>query len=93
MKTIPRIGERVRYTRAHVLPARTCAGTVVAQFRGGFEWVDDEGVSRITPDAVCVRVDEPLPEWWPYDGTNRFAPDVAEVEPLNPKNRKERSED
>lgn len=85
MKTLPKIGARVRYTRAqreHLTEARTCDGVAVGHFRGGYEWLDEEGVSRIMPDAVCVQADEPLPAWWPYNGTNRFAPEITEIESI-----------
>ena len=85
MKTMPSIGTRVSYSRKTTgcLTERTCIGTVVAQYPGGWKNEDPEtGETWITPDAVGVKVDAPLPEWWPYNGTDRFAPDVAELETI-----------
>lgn len=81
MKRAPTIGQRVRYL-SHALEEsegspRVCTGTVMAIYES---W-DDRG--RLQPESewsAGVQVDE-KPSWWPYPG-NRFAPDVAELEPL-----------
>ena len=81
---MPSIGTRVSYRRkaSGYLTERTCTGTVVAQYRGGVKYRDPEtGEEYTTPDAVAVKVDAPLPSWWPYPNTDRFAPDVAELQP------------
>lgn len=80
---MPSIGTRVRYERKKTdyLTERSCTGTVVAQYRGGYKNRNEEtGEEWITPDAVAVKVDAPLPAWWPYNSTDRFAPDVSELE-------------
>ncbi len=80
---MPSIGTRVRYERKKTayLTERSCVGTVVAQYRGGYPCHNEETGERwVTPDAVAVKVDAPLPAWWPYNGTDRFAPDVDELE-------------
>ncbi len=86
MKTLPPIGTRVTYRRkatAH-LTARTCTGTVVAHYKGGDKHTDEEtGEEWTTPDHAAIQVDSPLPEWWPYLGTDRFAPPIAEIHPFN----------
>jgi hypothetical protein len=73
----------VRYTRA-ARPgheARTCLGVVTKHYPGGERcWDEEAQVHYLIPDAVEVRVDKPLPNWWPYHGTDLFCPDVAEVE-------------
>lgn len=83
MKTMPRIGSRVIYRRqpGEYIPARECQGTVIGHYPGGQKMSDPEtGEEWIVPDHVSVRVDSQLPHWWPYGGTDRFAPDLAEVE-------------
>jgi hypothetical protein len=83
MKQMPSIGTRVRYERKKTayLTERSCTGTVVAQYRGGYPCYNEEtGEKWLTPDSVAVKVDAPLPAWWPYNGTDRFAPDVSEIE-------------
>lgn len=78
MKTLPAIGKRVTYRRAD--GARTCTGTVMAHYRGGDKHTDPEtGARYTTPDHVGIKVDAPLPTWWPYGGTDRFAPAIDEV--------------
>lgn len=82
---MPPIGLRVRYTSpaTDYREARTCDGVVVAQYRGGERLTDGEtGEEYIAPDHVGMKVDQPLPSWWPYSGTDRFAPELAEIESL-----------
>lgn len=85
MNKLPPLGTRVIYKRKPTrhLPARTCTGTVVAHYWGGDKHRDPETrESYITPDHAGVKVDAPLPQWWPYIGTDRFAPEIEELEPL-----------
>jgi hypothetical protein len=82
---LPKIGERVRYTRAD-RPERTLTGTVTKHYPGYYGGTLRERPVG-SPDweehwSACVAVDEPLPEWWGYLGTNLFAPSIAELEPL-----------
>ena len=83
MKQMPPIGTRVKYERKETayLTKRSCTGTVVKQYRGGYKNHNEEtGEEWITPDAAVVKVDAPLPAWWPYNGTDLFVPDVDEIE-------------
>lgn len=91
MNELPPIGSRVVYTRkatGYLSPA-TCRGEVVAHYRGGDRHNDPEtGEDYVTPDHVGIRVDKPLPAWWPYIGSDRFAPSIDEIEPeLKPRTR------
>ncbi len=77
MKTKPTIGQRVSY-EGWLGPL---TGTVVRIFPDF-----DEHTLRDNPFdpetwAASVKVDE-LPENWPYIGSDRFAPDIAELQPL-----------
>jgi len=46
----------------------------------GRTWRDDDSGEVIhRPAHVGIKVDAPLPPWWPYVGTDRFAPSVEEV--------------
>ncbi len=81
MKTMPKIGAKVKYRRkaTSYSPARQCIGTVVAQYYGGDKHTDPEtGEEYVTPDHASVKVSG-LPDWWPYQGTDLFAPEVAEL--------------
>ncbi len=84
MKNLPPIGSRVRYTRipsTYLMEPRSCLGVVTKHYIGGEKGWDEETQTHYTcPDHVAIRVDKPLPDWWPYIGTDLFAPDVAEVE-------------
>jgi hypothetical protein len=75
------IGSRVRYRSGK----RTCTGTVVAHYPGHGERHRDPETGRMytTPDHIGVRVDAPLPSWWSYQGTDRFAPEARECEVLS----------
>ena len=82
MKKAPKIGQRVTYlSRAleeHEGEPRTCTGTVMAIY----EHRDED--LKLSPErewSAGVKVDQPLPKWWPYPG-DRFAPDVAELSVL-----------
>jgi hypothetical protein len=95
MKTLPEIGARVRY-QSERSPERVCFGTVRRIYPGD-RWIgdneeedDEEGrivAVRVGEDgwaeywSAAVEVDEPLPEWWQYSGTNRFAPAISELQP------------
>lgn len=95
MKRLPQIGERVRFRSARLRPApdkdRECLGTVRKLYPG--DRCDEDDPDIIRPVAVgdpdweaywcaSVEVDDPLPEWWCYSGTNRFAPSLNELEPI-----------
>lgn len=82
MERVPAIGQRVRYC-SHDLEEyegepRVCTGIVVAVYES---W--DEG-NRLEPESewsVGVRVDS-RPSWWGYPNTDRFAPQVSELEAI-----------
>ncbi len=69
MNEIPEIEARVKYTGASEMFSGAI-GVVTAIYHP----FEDEGVS------VGVEVEGELPEYWPYSGTNRFAPDIEEIE-------------
>lgn len=75
------INSRVFFRRKN----RACTGTVVAHYPSYGEVCTDEetGEEYVVEDFVGVLVDEPLPAWWGYINTNRFAPSVNDVLPLN----------
>lgn len=89
MQTLPEVGQRVRY-QSERRPERTCMGTVRRLYPGD-RTLDDEGETieavRVgDPEwaeywSAAVEVDEPLPDWWQYAGTNKFAPAISELEP------------
>lgn len=83
MKALPAIGTRVIYRRraSEHIEARTCTGVVEKIYRGG-EWHKDPetGERYQMPDHAAVKVDA-IPAWWPYPGTDRFAPSVDELQP------------
>lgn len=84
MKTIPEINSRIVYSFQPSWggPLRQCVGTVVSHYPGGDKCRDDEtGEEWTRPHHVGVKVDAPLPEWWPYNGTDRFAPSIDDLEP------------
>jgi len=83
MDRLPEIGERVRYEHDdEFLGHRACIGTVRKIYPGltesGFVTFKDD------PDswAAGIEVDDPLPGWWPYPNTNRFAPSVTDLTPI-----------
>lgn len=89
MQSLPEIGTRVRYRSAR-LAGRECVGTVRRLYPG--DRCVDDNPDIIRPVRVgdpewaeywsaSVEVDEPLPDWWQYAGTSRFAPSIAELEP------------
>lgn len=69
MKRIPTIGDRVKYTGPSDM-FKGAEGLVDRIFYP----IEDEGIS------VGVIVDDPLPEYWPYLDTNKFAPALEEIE-------------
>lgn len=78
---MPEIGTRVKYHRPATqhIEARECTGTVMAHYRGGDKCEDKEtGETWITSDHVGIKVDS-IPEWWPYNGSDRFAPSIEEL--------------
>lgn len=84
MTSMPSIGSRVRYYRPSTQSrnARSCEGVVVGHYVGGEKCRDDAGDWYIIPDAAAVKVDSPLPSWWPYAGSNVFVPDISELAPI-----------
>src|SRR5260221_14376559 len=77
MKQMPSIGTRVRYERKKTayLTERSCVGTVVAQYRGGYPCHNEEtGERRVTPDALAGKGDTPRPAWWPRNSTDPLPP-------------------
>jgi hypothetical protein len=84
MNRLPEIGERVRYTNER-FPDRTTTGTVVKLYEGFHP--ESLAIIRVgSPGwaerwSACVEIDS-APPWWAYGGDNRFAPSIAELEPL-----------
>ena len=85
MKRLPEIGERVRYRSRTEWWDRECSGTVRKIYEGYY------GNGRACPVgarswtehwSAGVEVDSPLPEWWPYPNTNRFAPAISNLTAL-----------
>lgn len=80
MNTLPAIGSRVRYVDPD--GARTpVIGIVVKQYPsdGLLNTNEETGEKWVSSHAVAVKVDE-LPAWWPYPGTDRFAPSIDTLE-------------
>jgi methyl coenzyme M reductase gamma subunit len=78
MKTLPAIGTRVNYHSSHDR-GRKCSGIVMAHYLER-KWRDeDTGEIIHRPHHVGIKVDAPLPSWWPYPDTDRFAPSILEV--------------
>jgi hypothetical protein len=70
------IGSRVSYyTKTSWGQVREATGTVVKHYPGYGEVHEDEetGERWVTPDHLSIKVDA-IPPWWPYPGTDRFAP-------------------
>lgn len=98
MDRLPNIGERVRFRSTRLREwekdARECTGAVRRVYPGS-RCVDPDDEDSAIVDVpvgapgwteswqVSMEVDEPLPAWWQYAGTNRFAPNIAELEPLD----------
>lgn len=82
MNTMPAIGSRVKYKATVCERVRCCAGIVVAHYPRHGEICHDfeTGEDYVSPDHVGVRVDKPLPDWWAYPDTDRFAPDITDLE-------------
>lgn len=76
-----KIGDRVTYLGSgHRWTP--CNGTVVAIYPGGERHRDPEtGEIYVTETHIGVKVDQPLPDWWPYVGKDRFAPAISELQP------------
>jgi hypothetical protein len=76
MKQAPKIGTAVEYRKG----SRHCSGVVVAIYPGGEEHEDEETGERwVSETHIAIKVDAPLPAWWPYLGTDRFAPPISEI--------------
>ena len=72
-------GDRVRYTRADK-PERTCLGTIVKILPGFTERYQDAPRDLYTvEDCAIVEVMNPVPDWWAYPDSLRFAPDLSEL--------------
>lgn len=87
MNRLPAVGERVRYRKETEWWTRECTGTVRKLYPGYYGEslrVRDVG-SRDWADhwSASVEVDEPLPDWWPYARSNRFAPAIGDLAPLS----------
>jgi hypothetical protein len=65
-------GQRVYY-RGH-------PGTVLKIYPGGDRERDESGQLYTMPAFACVRADAPLPDWWPYPGTDLISPETAELQ-------------
>lgn len=79
MKTLPKLGAKVKYRRLNSWgELREVTGRVVARFPGERYWDEEAQQYRRTPDHVSVKVDA-VPCWWPYPGTDLFAPSVEEL--------------
>ena len=75
-----KIGDRVRYTR-NDRPERTCVGTVVKILPGFTERYQEYPHDLYTvEDCAIVEIRNPVPDWWAYPNSMRFAPDVSELE-------------
>jgi len=71
-----KIGDRVKYV-GDWDTMRDVTGTVVKTYAPHRE-VDENGEPYISHHAV-VKVDR-LPENWPYDGNDKFAPSVTDLQ-------------
>jgi hypothetical protein len=74
MTQMPEIGTRVRYRAKFLGEVREVTGTVVKQ------WPKAPGLRRT--DSASVKVDA-IPDWWPYPHTDRFAPDISDLTPID----------
>jgi hypothetical protein len=81
MDRLPEIGERVRYHSVSEFWDRECTGTVRKIYPG----FDDEGrpvAFEDDPEAWHAGIEvDAIPSWWPYPGTNRFAPSITDLTP------------
>lgn len=78
MEILPAIGQKVKYKyvlgeREPYEQFRTCKGIVVKIWES---YNDDGTLAPKNEWAASVQVESPLPDWWPYPHTNRFAPDI-----------------
>lgn len=90
MKTIPRIGSRVKWS-GRWGRGQTFVGTVYHIYHAldpapGCDEEDDDCryvEAPFTPERwqAGVALDYPLPPDWPYTGTNKFCPAISELEP------------
>lgn len=84
METMPALNVRVTYRSKATTHSviRTCRGVVVAHYPSdSVVHTDPEsGENYIEPHHVGVKVDAPLPDWWPYQNTDVFAPEIGELE-------------
>jgi hypothetical protein len=87
---MPKIGDRVKYRHQTEFNTRECTGTVVRLWHSyAYNYFDEELGERVhgkSRNSASVQVDKPLPKWWPYPGTDRFAPDIEYLE-LVPRGR------
>ena len=83
MKDLPGIGSKVRYTcpvknsSGVLIRKDSCDGVVIGHFPGYSDQID--GRLEIIPDYVLMKVNK-LPPWWDRPNTNKFAPEVSEIE-------------
>ena len=98
MKTVPKIGQRVRYWKQNEYERepRTCTGTVTKIYVTHDYDFDDEDEpilsterTRQIPDwHAAMTVDRPLPKWWAYgQDKDVFAPCLEDLE-IETKNRR-----
>lgn len=93
MDKAPVVGTRVQYRDDSMCrygdKPRTCTGTVTqvhpqrnAEWDENDEWVGYlPGYAPESEWKVTVKVDEPLPDWWPY-GNRLFCPQAKYLEPI-----------
>jgi hypothetical protein len=84
MRVLPKIGRKVKYK--YILgkgkpyeQIRECKGVVVKIWES---YNDDNTLAPEKEWAASVEVENPLPDWWPYPHTNRFAPDIKYLTPI-----------
>lgn len=91
MNRAPKIGARVQVKRGHRY--YPCAGTVEKIYKAHrYTWADDDPrwdtdempqIAGLKPESdwhVTVKVDQ-LPKGWAYIGSDKFAPQVSDLEP------------
>ena len=66
-----KIGDRIRYREGR----RQCHGVIYAIYPSDRYRDADTGEMAETPEHIGVQVDKPLPRWWNWSDTDRFAPE------------------
>ena len=91
MKTVPKIGQRVRYwsQNEYERDPRVCTGIVTKIYpTHDYDFDDDDepiiNTERLRPFRdwhAAVKVDRPLPAWWAYgQDKDEFAPCIVDLE-------------